>query len=126
MWRRQIGEGDGVTKHRHTREAELFEAFREALDDAIAAMDVTEGEFGYRVGVTGDTINRYRRGGREPSVGRALFLAETAGFSLDGLLRDATPSDRPRDVAPGGLPLDVLVPPPETGRRRRRQGRGGP
>lgn len=125
MWRRQIGESGGVTKHRHTRETELFEAFREALDDAIAKTELTEGEFGYLIGITGDTINRYRRGGREPSVGRALFLAETAGFSLDDLLRDATPVGRPRDVAPGGLPLDGLVP-PGTGRRRRRQGRGGP
>lgn len=103
-------------RERNPEELDLAADFAEALNDAIHDLDVSNAEFGERVRMTHDVVGQYRKGAREPGIGKALLLAREAGLSLDALINQSV---APQAAAPAGLPLDELVDPPT-----RRRGRG--
>ena len=103
-------------RDRQPVELGLAADFAQALDDAIHDLDVSNAAFGERVRMTHDAIGKYRKGIREPGIGKALLLAREAGLSLDALINQP---QAPQAEVPAGLPLDELVDPPT-----RRRGRG--
>jgi transcriptional regulator with XRE-family HTH domain len=75
--------------------------FAQALDAAISRHRWSHRKAGELLGVTHTQVGRYL-GGQEPTLNRAIRLADVLGVSLDAMMGRSSP-ERPWDVVVDGI-----------------------
>lgn len=80
-----------------------------ALDAAIRASGMKAKVVAERIGISDQTLSRYRKGGIVPSPGRLLQLERALGLTPGSLGAGTVPAERPGPViGDRGLTLDAL------------------
>ena len=103
------------------KERDIAEVFAENLSAALADHEDSARVIAQRANMGETVLSDYRRGTREPSIGRAARIARAVGVSLDELVTDrrAVVDRLAEDLQ--DLPAETKQPEPTAPRRKNRK-----